>query len=172
MDRFVFRDGHFVIVLASGRLLNLGCGPGHPSFEMPCPFTVQVLTQLDLLRNFDDDQGLQVDSSSCRRSSMSKVANCTFQHSVRSSLRTLRRSSSSAASAHFADRVAPNSWTSQADPLRDGMSLVGLASLRRYGRRPDQPSSSSLARRVCVQSTPWYAVHGYGLSSSTWQSTF
>merc|ERR1719181_595463 len=36
VDRFVFPDGHGVIVLASGRLLNLGCATGHPSFVMSC----------------------------------------------------------------------------------------------------------------------------------------
>merc|ERR1712226_1531206 len=51
VDRFVFPDGHGVIVLASGRLLNLGCAPGHPSFVMSCSFTNQVLGQLDLLKN-------------------------------------------------------------------------------------------------------------------------
>jgi len=49
VDRFVFPDGHGVIVLASGRLLNLGCATGHPSFVMSCSFTNQVLGQLDLL---------------------------------------------------------------------------------------------------------------------------
>merc|ERR1712025_458853 len=48
--RFVFPDGHGVIVLASGRLLNLGCATGHPSFVMSCSFTNQVLAQLDLLK--------------------------------------------------------------------------------------------------------------------------
>merc|ERR1711953_319550 len=42
VDRFVFPDGHGVIVLASGRLLNLGCATGHPSFVMSCSFTNQV----------------------------------------------------------------------------------------------------------------------------------
>merc|ERR1711876_131722 len=51
VDRFVFPDGHGVIVLASGRLLNLGCATGHPSFVMSCSFTNQVLAQLDLLKN-------------------------------------------------------------------------------------------------------------------------
>merc|ERR1712161_163161 len=51
VDRFVFPDGHGVIVLASGRLLNLGCATGHPSFVMSCSFTNQVLAQLDLLNN-------------------------------------------------------------------------------------------------------------------------
>lgn len=41
-DRFVFPDGHGVIVLAEGRLLNLGCATGHPSFVMSCSFTNQV----------------------------------------------------------------------------------------------------------------------------------
>jgi len=49
VDRFLFPDGHGVIVLASGRLLNLGCATGHPSFVMSCSFTNQVLAQIDLL---------------------------------------------------------------------------------------------------------------------------
>jgi len=52
VDRFVFPDGHGVIILASGRLLNLGCATGHPSFVMSCSFTNQVLAQLDLLDNW------------------------------------------------------------------------------------------------------------------------
>jgi len=52
VDRFVFPDGHGVIVLASGRLLNLGCATGHPSFVMSCSFTNQTLAQLDLVRNW------------------------------------------------------------------------------------------------------------------------
>jgi adenosylhomocysteinase len=47
-DRFVFPDGHGVIVLAEGRLLNLGCATGHPSFVMSCSFTNQVIAQLEL----------------------------------------------------------------------------------------------------------------------------
>merc|ERR1712196_301856 len=50
VDRFVFPDGHGVIVLASGRLCNLGCATGQPSFVMSCSFTNQVLAQLDLLK--------------------------------------------------------------------------------------------------------------------------
>merc|ERR1712013_162939 len=56
VDRFVFPDGHGVIVLASGRLLNLGCATGHPSFVMSCSFTNQVLAQLDLLKNWTTDK--------------------------------------------------------------------------------------------------------------------
>merc|ERR1712193_403266 len=54
VDRFEFPDGHGVIVLASGRLLNLGCATGHPSFVMSCSFTNQVLAQIDLLKNWKE----------------------------------------------------------------------------------------------------------------------
>jgi len=57
VDRFEFPDGHGVIVLASGRLLNLGCATGHPSFVMSCSFTNQVLAQLDLLDNTRKGKG-------------------------------------------------------------------------------------------------------------------
>jgi len=48
VDKFVFADGTGVIVLAEGRLLNLGCATGHPSFVMSCSFTNQALAQLEL----------------------------------------------------------------------------------------------------------------------------
>ncbi len=48
VDRFVFADGHAVIVLARGRLVNLGCATGHPSFVMSSSFTNQVMAQLAL----------------------------------------------------------------------------------------------------------------------------
>merc|ERR1712019_106658 len=61
VDRFVFPDGHGIIVLASGRLLNLGCATGHPSFVMSCSFTNQVLGQLDLLKNWKENKGYKND---------------------------------------------------------------------------------------------------------------
>merc|ERR1711871_19053 len=54
VDRFQFPDGHGVIILASGRLCNLGCATGHPSFVMSCSFTNQTLAQLDLLKNWKE----------------------------------------------------------------------------------------------------------------------
>ena len=54
-DRFIFPDGHGVIVLAEGRLLNLGCATGHPSFVMSCSFTNQVMLAvcvLGIMHNF------------------------------------------------------------------------------------------------------------------------
>jgi len=61
VDRFLFPDGHGVIVLAAGRLLNLGCATGHPSFVMSCSFTNQVLGQLDLLENWKKGKGYKKD---------------------------------------------------------------------------------------------------------------
>jgi adenosylhomocysteinase len=51
VDKFVFPDGHGVIVLAEGRLLNLGCATGHPSFVMSSSFTNQTLAQIELWTN-------------------------------------------------------------------------------------------------------------------------
>ncbi|RHY08907.1 hypothetical protein DYB36_007819 [Aphanomyces astaci] len=48
VDRFIFPDGHGVIMLAEGRLLNLGCATGHPSFVMSNSFTNQTLAQIEL----------------------------------------------------------------------------------------------------------------------------
>ncbi len=53
VDEYVFPDGHSVIVLAEGRLLNLGCATGHPSFVMSNSFTNQVLAQVELWTNLD-----------------------------------------------------------------------------------------------------------------------
>jgi adenosylhomocysteinase len=54
VDEFAFPDGHSVIVLAEGRLLNLGCATGHPSFVMSTSFTNQVLAQIELFTKTDD----------------------------------------------------------------------------------------------------------------------
>jgi adenosylhomocysteinase len=51
VDEWTFEDGHTVIILAEGRLLNLGCATGHPSFVMSCSFTNQVLAQMELFAN-------------------------------------------------------------------------------------------------------------------------
>jgi len=50
-DEFVFPDGHSVMILAEGRLLNLGCATGHPSFVMSASFTNQVMAQIELHTN-------------------------------------------------------------------------------------------------------------------------
>jgi len=56
VDRFVLPNGRGIIVLAEGRLLNLGCATGHPSFVMSCSFTNQVVAQVDLWENRDNDK--------------------------------------------------------------------------------------------------------------------
>jgi adenosylhomocysteinase len=52
-DVWKFPDGHQVIVLAEGRLVNLGCATGHPSFVMSCSFSNQVIAQIELFNNLD-----------------------------------------------------------------------------------------------------------------------
>jgi adenosylhomocysteinase len=52
-DLWSFPDGHSVIVLAEGRLVNLGCATGHPSFVMSCSFSNQVIAQIELFNNLD-----------------------------------------------------------------------------------------------------------------------
>jgi adenosylhomocysteinase len=51
VDEWKFPDGHSVIILAEGRLLNLGCATGHPSFVMSNSFTNQVMAQIELFQN-------------------------------------------------------------------------------------------------------------------------
>jgi len=52
-DLWTFQDGHAIIVLAEGRLVNLGCATGHPSFVMSCSFSNQVIAQMELFNNAD-----------------------------------------------------------------------------------------------------------------------
>ena len=54
VDHVIFPDGKRIILLAQGRLVNLGCGTGHPSFVMSNSFTNQVLAQIELWKNRDD----------------------------------------------------------------------------------------------------------------------
>src|SRR4029079_14828103 len=53
VDKFTFADGHSIVVLAEGRLVNLGCATGHPSFVMSNSFSNQVLAQLALWQETD-----------------------------------------------------------------------------------------------------------------------
>jgi adenosylhomocysteinase len=54
VDKWTFPDGHAIIVLAEGRLVNLGCATGHPSFVMSNSFTNQVIAQIELYKNHGD----------------------------------------------------------------------------------------------------------------------
>ncbi|MCK9400447.1 MAG: adenosylhomocysteinase [Bacteroidales bacterium] len=51
VDKYIFPEGHTIYVLAEGRLVNLGCATGHPSFVMSNSFTNQILAQIDLWQN-------------------------------------------------------------------------------------------------------------------------
>jgi adenosylhomocysteinase len=52
VDHIIFPDGKRIILLAEGRLINLGCATGHPSFVMSCSFTNQVMAQIELWKNY------------------------------------------------------------------------------------------------------------------------
>jgi adenosylhomocysteinase len=54
VDKYTYPDGHSIYLLAEGRLVNLGCATGHPSFVMSNSFTNQVLAQLDLWAKRDE----------------------------------------------------------------------------------------------------------------------
>jgi adenosylhomocysteinase len=54
LDRYTFPDGHAVLLLAEGRLVNLACADGHPAFVMSCSFSNQVLAQIELFTHSRD----------------------------------------------------------------------------------------------------------------------
>ena len=54
VDRYTFESGNSIFLLASGRLVNLGCATGHPSFVMSNSFANQTLAQIDLWTNKED----------------------------------------------------------------------------------------------------------------------
>ena len=58
VSRFTFADGHCIYLLAEGRLVNLGCATGHPSFVMSNSFTNQTLAQIDIANNTDRAPGV------------------------------------------------------------------------------------------------------------------
>ena len=82
VDEWTFPDGHSIIVLAEGRLLNLGCATGHPSFVMSASFTNQVLAQIEL---HDNARTTTNQVSRCRSTSTRRSPGCTSASSARSS---------------------------------------------------------------------------------------
>tara|TARA_B100001113_G_C21122462_1_gene628006 strand:- start:4085 stop:5398 length:1314 start_codon:yes stop_codon:yes gene_type:complete len=54
VDEITFPDGKKIVLLAEGRLINLGCATGHPSFVMSCSFTNQVMAQIELWENHEN----------------------------------------------------------------------------------------------------------------------
>jgi len=90
VDRFVFPDGHGVIMLASGRLCNLGCATGHPSFVMSCSFTNQTLAQVALLENWKKKKVYENDVYILPKALDEKVARLHLP-SLGANLTTLRK---------------------------------------------------------------------------------
>jgi len=58
VDKYTFPDGHSILLLAEGRLVNLGCATGHPSFVMSTSFTNQVLAQMELYQNYKNYENI------------------------------------------------------------------------------------------------------------------
>ena len=73
-DEYRFPDGHSVMVLAEGRLLNLGCATGHPSFVMSASFTNQVIAQIELHRTTTSTRRR---CTCCRSTSTRRSRGCT-----------------------------------------------------------------------------------------------
>ena len=80
VDHYTFADGHSILLLAEGRLVNLGCATGHPSFVMSNSFTNQVLAQLALWT--ETGQVSRSASTCCPRSSTKKSPGCTWTSSA------------------------------------------------------------------------------------------
>ena len=57
VDRYLMKNGRHIVLLAEGRLVNLGCATGHSSFVMSCSFTNQVLAQIMLYKAGDEEFG-------------------------------------------------------------------------------------------------------------------
>jgi len=85
VDHIIFPDGKRIILLAEGRLVNLGCATGHPSFVMSNSFTNQVLAQIELWENGDKTNTAKR-FTSCRSTLMRRSRGCTWTASVRRSL--------------------------------------------------------------------------------------
>ena len=79
VDEWVFPDGHSIIVLAEGRLLNLGCATGHPSFVMSNSFTNQVIAQVELFTHTDFYEKVY---TCCRSTSTRRSRACTSTSSA------------------------------------------------------------------------------------------
>ena len=75
VDHIIFPDGKRIILLAEGRLVNLGCGTGHPSYVMSLSFANQVIAQIELLTNTEAVSGRRV--RACRSISTRKSRGCT-----------------------------------------------------------------------------------------------
>ncbi len=79
VDKWVFPDGHAIIMLSEGRLLNLGNATGHPSFVMSNSFTNQTIAQIELFRRTASTRSR---SMCCRSTSTRRSPVCTWTRSA------------------------------------------------------------------------------------------
>jgi adenosylhomocysteinase len=80
VDKFIFPDGKSIILLARGRLVNLGCATGHPSFVMSNSFTNQTLAQIALATDTDQYEVGKV--YTLPKNSTKKSRGCTSRNSA------------------------------------------------------------------------------------------
>merc|ERR1712194_531794 len=130
VDRFVFPDGRGVIVLASGRLVNLGCATGHPSFVMSCSFTNQVLAARPR-EELEGDQGLQKRRTFFPSPSMRRWRGCTCPLAARSSPHCRRNKLITSVLARWVLSSRTHTATKQLRRNRDAIPESRL--LRRHG---------------------------------------
>lgn len=102
-------DGGKIIVLAKGRLVNLGCGTGHPSFVMSNSFTNQVLAQIELWANRDNDKYKKVDIYLLPKEVDEEVARLHLEH-IGASLTTLTQSQAEYIGVAVAGPYKPNAY--------------------------------------------------------------
>ena len=110
VDQFIFPDGKRIIVLARGRLVNLGCADGHPSFVMTTSFTNQVLAQIALWTNRGKfEVGVHV----LPKKLDEKVARAPPRQARRRSSRSSRRSRPSTSACRSRGRSSPSTTATE-----------------------------------------------------------
>jgi len=109
VDHVTRPDGTKIIVLAKGRLVNLGCATGHPSFVMSNSFTNQVLAQIELWQNRNNDLYKEVKLYLLPKSVDEEVARLHLQH-VGASLTTLSQSQANYIGVDINGPFKPNAY--------------------------------------------------------------
>ena len=94
VDHVIFPDGKRIILLAEGRLVNLGCGTGHPSYVMSSSFANQVLAQIELFTQTDEVSGRRVRAAEAPRREGGAAAAVQARRRAHASSPTPRRATS------------------------------------------------------------------------------
>ena len=142
-DEWVFPDGHSVLILAEGRLLNLGCATGHPSFVMSASFTNQVLAQLELWKNTGSYEKSRLHAAEAAR----RGGGAPPPGQARGEADELRRSRPSTSGSRPKGRTSPTTTDTSARRRPRG----GRAAARRPRRRRRSPTRAPGQVRVRVR---------------------